>query len=122
MQETWARIIHALEQLWQLMLQLLQFLYRWSFGEIVTMFQTILPNFGALPLWKQILVLVVAAAVAYLLYLMFRDIVSAVVRIFDAVLSLVRAIVANLQYVLVAGIIAIGGSWVINNMTVSWLP
>ena len=45
--------------------QVLQFIWNWSFGAIVKMFQ--LP-FNNLPVWKQVIFVLVIAALGYFLY------------------------------------------------------
>ena len=55
--------------------QVLQFIWNWSFGQVVKMFQM---PFNNLPLWKQVLFVVVIAALAYFLYKVAKDLLKAV--------------------------------------------
>jgi hypothetical protein len=50
--------------------QVLQFIWNWSFGQVVKMFQV---PFNNLPVWKQALFVVVIAALAYFLYKVAKD-------------------------------------------------
>ena len=99
-----------------------QVIWQWSLGEIVIMFQNQLPKFGNLPIWKQLLTIIVIGAIVYFLYYVFKDLVAAVKKVLDAFVGLIQAIVKNLVPILTAGIIAFAGSWAINNMTIAWLP
>ena len=63
--------------------QVLQFIWNWSFGQVVKMFQM---PFNNLPLWKQVLFVVVIAALAYFLYKVAKDLLKAVQSVLGAIL------------------------------------
>lgn len=96
--------------------------WRWSFGEIVAMFKKYGPVFTAQPIWKQVVMIVVGAAVAYILYTIFRDLLAAIMKILDGFVTLLKAIVQNIVPILIAGALAVGGSWIVNNINIGWLP
>ena len=72
------------------------------------------------PLWKQILLVLVVAAVIYALFIAAWRLWIASVRALAAFASLVAALIVALPPILIAGAIALAGLWVINN--VSSLP
>ena len=65
--------------------QVLQFIWNWSFGQVVKMFQM---PFNNLPLWKQVLFVVVIAALAYFLYKVAKDLLKAVQHVLGAIVGL----------------------------------
>ena len=64
--------------------QVLQFIWNWSFGQVVKMFQM---PFNNLPLWKQVLFVVVIAALAYFLYKVAKDLLKAVQSVLGAIVG-----------------------------------
>jgi len=99
--------------------QTLQFIWNWSFGQIVTMFQ--LP-FNTLPAWKQGLFALVIVALGYLFHKISKDLFKAVQSVVGAAVGLMSALVAMLPQIIWAGLIAFGGAWVITNLEPSWIP
>src|SRR5262249_51262581 len=71
--------------------QVLQFIWNWSFGQVVKMFQL---SFNGLPLWKQVLFVVVIAALAYFLYKVAKDLLKAVQSVLGAIVGLISALIA----------------------------
>ena len=73
------------------------------------------------PLLKIILLIVVAAAVVWALYRAAWELWLATERILAAFATLLVALVHTLPSVLLAGVIALGGVWVINHLDNSLL-
>ncbi len=122
MQQVVNQIINFFGTGFQWIANFFQTIWKWSFGEIFIVFQNQLPKFSTLPIWKQVLTVIVVAAIIYFLYYVLKDLAEAVKKILDAFVGLLQAIVKNLIPVLSAGGIAFAGSWAINNMTINWLP
>jgi hypothetical protein len=99
--------------------QVLQFVWNWSFGQVVKMFQI---PFNSLPLWKQVLFVLVVGALAYFLYKIAKDLLKAVQSVLGAIVGLISALIAMLPQIVWAGLIAFGGAWVITNFTPTWIP
>jgi hypothetical protein len=99
--------------------QALEFLWSWSFGQVVTMFQ--LP-FNTLPPWKQVLFVLVIVSLVYLVHKVSKDLIKAVQSVVGAVVGLVSALIHLLPQIMWAGLIAFGGAWVITNLNPSWIP
>ena len=91
--------------------------WAWSADQIDKILQVPLENW---PLWKQILLVIVVAAVIYALFIAAWRLWIASVRALAAFASLVAALIVALPPILIAGAIALAGLWVINN--VSSLP
>ena len=66
--------------------QVLQFIWNWSFGQVMKMFQM---PFNTLPLWKQVLFVIVIAALAYFLYKVAKDLLKAVQSVLGAIVGLI---------------------------------
>jgi hypothetical protein len=70
----------------------------------------------ALPVWKIVLLIVVVAAIVYVLYKAVKELWEAAVAVFSAFVGLLSAFVSVLPYILGAGLIAFAGGWVIHNV------
>jgi hypothetical protein len=84
----------------------------WSSDQIVRMTQA---PWETWPLWKQILLVIVAASVAYGLYIAARQLWWAAMNVLSAVATFVGTLIVTLPTILLAGAIALAGLWVINN-------
>ncbi len=119
MQQVLNQVSQIAQQLAGVIWQVLQFIWNWSFGQIVRMFQM---NFNNLPLWKQILYVLVIAAMAYFLYKVAKDLLKAVQSMLGAIVGFISALIAMLPQIVFAGLIAFGGAWIISNLNPSWMP
>jgi hypothetical protein len=119
MQQVLNQVGQIAQQLSAVIWQVLQFIWNWSFGQIVRMFQM---PFNSLPLWKQIIYVLVIVAIAYFLYKIFKDLLKAVQSVLGAIVSLISALIAMLPQIVWAGLIAFGGAWVITTLNPSWIP
>ncbi len=77
------------------------------------MFQS---NWQALPVWKIVVLIIVLAAVAYMLYKAALELWEAAEKVFKAFVALLSAFVSVLPYILIAGLVAFAGGWVIHNV------
>jgi hypothetical protein len=99
--------------------QVLQFIWTWSFGQVVKMFQM---PFNNLPLWKQVIFVIVVGALAYFFYKIAKDLLKAVQSMLGAIVHLVSALIAMLPQIVYAGLIAFAGAWVITTFSPTWIP
>jgi hypothetical protein len=60
--------------------------------------------------------IIVLAAVAYMLYKAALELWDAAEKVFKAFVALLSAFVSVLPYILIAGLIAFVGGWIINNV------
>jgi len=91
----------------------LQMIWTWSFGQIITIFQT---DFQSLPMWKLIVLAIAIIAMAYFLYKAGKEIWASVVALFSAFIKLLTSFVQALPWVLIAGLIAFAASWAITSL------
>ena len=68
------------------------------------------------PLWKQLLLVLIVAGVIWALYRAGRELLEAGAAILGAFAHLLGVLVRTLPHVMLAGIIALGGVWLINHL------
>lgn len=119
MQQVLNEVSRIAQQLASLIWQVLQFIWNWSFGQIVRMFHM---PFNDLPLWKQVIFVLVIGALGYFLYKIAKDLLRAMQSVLGAIVGLISALIAMLPQIVWAGLIAFGGAWVITNLNPVWMP
>jgi hypothetical protein len=107
------QIVQFLQQGVAAIFRFLQLVWVWSFGEIIAIFQS---DWQALPVWKIVLLVVVLAAVAYLLYKAAVQVWEAAISVFRAFVALLSAFVLVLPYIVIAGLVAFAGGWLIRTV------
>lgn len=70
----------------------------------------------AWPLWKQVVLALVAASIVFLLFKVAMELFAIGERIVTAFATLFAALVRTVPLVALAGLIAIGGLWVLTNI------
>lgn len=113
MNDTVAQIVDLIKQGIDALVDFLALVWNWSFGEIYTIFQS---DWQALPVWKMIVLGVVVVAIAFAIYKAARELWDAGVSLVKALVAMVFAFVTVLPYVVVAGVLAFGGGYVIKNV------
>jgi hypothetical protein len=68
------------------------------------------------PLWKQVLLVLILAAVVWALFQVGRELLYAGKAILSAFAHLLGVLVRTLPHVMLAGVIAVGGVWLINHL------
>ena len=119
MQQVFNQVGQIAQQLASVIWQVLQFIWGWSFGQVVRMFQM---PFNNLPIWKQLIYVIVIVALAYFIYKIFKDLLRAVQSILGAIVSLISALIAMLPQIVLVGLIAFGGAWAITTLDPNWMP
>ncbi len=119
MQQVLNEVSRIAQQLASLIWQVLQFIWNWSFGQIVRMFHM---PFNDLPLWKQVIFVLVIGALGYFLYKIAKDLLRAMQSVLGAIVGLISALIAMLPQIVWAGLIAFGGAWIIGNLNPVWMP
>lgn len=107
------QIVGFLEQGIETILKFLALIWTWSFGQIITIFQS---NWQSLPVWKTIILAITAITIAYFLYSAARQIWGAAEGVFKSFVALLSAFVSALPYIVIAGLIAFAGSYVIQSV------
>jgi hypothetical protein len=106
-------------RLFQVIWSVAEFLWSWSFGQIVAMFRLPL---NSLPLWKQLLFVLVLSALGYLFHKVSKDLLKAVQSVVGALVGFGTALIGMMPQIVWAGLIAFGGAWIMTNMNPSWIP
>src|SRR5262245_41750918 len=99
--------------------QALQFLWTWSFGRVVTMFQM---PFDTLPLWKQVLFGVVIWALARMSYKVVMGLRNAAQSVVGSTVALISVLLSIVPQIAWVGLIALGSTWAILNLDPTWIP
>ncbi len=68
------------------------------------------------PLWKELLLVLILAAVIWALYQVARELLYAGAAILKAFAHLLGVLVQTLPQVMLAGVIALGGVWLVNHL------
>lgn len=109
------QIINFLQQGIEAIFRFFELIWRWSFGQMLTIFQS---DWQSLPIWKIVILVLVVVAIVYVLYKAVIQLWSAAEQILKAFVGLLSVLVTILPYILIAGIIAAGGSYIIQNVNI----
>jgi hypothetical protein len=110
------QLVQFLQQGIAAIFKFVQLVWTWSIGQIS---QIASSPWQSWPFWKQALMVVVLAAVVFALFKVARELWEAGERVLAAFAALLGAFVRTLPQVVVAGLIAMGGVWLINNLDLS---
>jgi hypothetical protein len=116
MQQLFNQLVQFVQQGIAAIFRFVQLIWTWSVGQITKVVEAPWQNW---PLWKQILLVLVAGAVIWALYKAAKELWEAGERTLGAFATLLGVLVKTLPRVLVAGIIALGGVWLVNNLDLS---
>jgi hypothetical protein len=94
-------------------LAFVQLVWTWSSDQIVKLMETPWENW---PLWRQVLLAILLVSVAYALFVVVRQLWAAVRILLYAVANFISALIVTLPAILIAGAIAFGGLWIMNNI------
>jgi hypothetical protein len=112
MQQIFNQLLQFVQQGVATIFNFIQLIWSWSVTQVSTLMSVSWQNW---PFWKQVLLVVIALAVLYALLSVVMQLFEAGARILTAFATLLIAFVNTLPSVLVAGIIALGGVWLLNN-------
>ncbi len=107
------QIINFLQQGIAAIFRFVELIWQWSFGQIISTFQS---DWQSLPLWKIAILAIVVVAIIYVLYRAAIELWSAAEQILKAFVGLLLVLVSILPYVLIAGVIAAAGGYVIQHV------
>jgi hypothetical protein len=116
MKQIFDQFLQFLQQGIAAIFRFIQLIWTWSADQITKIAKV---PWDSWPLWKQILLVIVIAAVAYLLFIAARQLWAAGIRVLTAFGSLLFAFIVTLPTILIAGVVALGGLWAINNVNLS---
>jgi hypothetical protein len=93
-----------------------QFIWIWSIGQMTTLLQSPWEEWS----WpKRGILLIVVLVLVYVLYYTAKDLWAAGYTILGAFGTLLNVLVKTLPRVLLAGLIALGSAWLLNNVDLS---
>jgi hypothetical protein len=95
-------------------LRFIQLAWAWSSDQIIKITQA---PWETWPLWKQILLVIVIAVVAYVLLIAAKQLWTAAVNVLAAFATFVGTLIVTLPTILIAGVIALAGLWLLNNVS-----
>jgi ABC-type arginine transport system permease subunit len=110
------QIVQFLQQGISAVFRFIQLIWTWSMAQITGVVQT---PWQSWPLWKQALLVLVLAGVVWALYKAAKELWEAGERVLGAFATLLGVFVRTLPRVLIAGLIAMGGAWLLNNFNPS---
>ncbi len=110
------QLIQFLQQGIAAIFKFIQLVWTWSISQIT---QVVHSPWQSWPFWKQALLALVLAAVVFALFKVARELWEAGERVLAAFAALLGAFVRTLPQVVIAGLIAMGGVWLINNLDLS---
>jgi hypothetical protein len=113
MQQILNQLLQFLQEGISAIFRFVQLIWTWSVGQIAQLTQVPWQNW---PILKQALLVIVLAAVIWALYRAARDLWEAGGRVLGAFAALLGVLVKTLPHVVVAGLIAVGGVWLLNNV------
>ena len=119
MKQIFDQFLHFLQQGIAAIFRFVELVWNWSIDQISKLMQVPWQNW---PLWKQVLLVVVVAAVAYALFIVARQLWAAAVHLLAAFARFLGALVTTLPAILIAGVVALAGLWVMNNLKLSSVP
>ena len=113
MNESLNQGLRLAQQFFDLVGHVIWLIWTWTFGQFVAMFH--LP-FMTLPLWKQVLYVIVVIAIVYAIARIGRKILEAILKIVRAIVELFVAMVEKTLDVLIVGVAALVVAWIITNV------
>ena len=119
MQQVFNQVGQIAQQLASVIWQVLTYIWQFSFGQVGRMFSM---NFSSLDVWKQVIYVIVIGALAYFLYKLAKDLLKAMQSILSAIVGLINALIGMLPQILLVGLIAFGGAWIVTQQSPSWMP
>ena len=118
MQRVFEQFLQFVQQGVAAIFKFIQLVWAWSVAQITSLSSAPWQNW---PLWKQVLLVLIVIGVGWALYRAAMELWEASARILTAFATLIIALVNTLPNILMAGVVALGGLWVLNNFDLSSL-
>jgi type VI protein secretion system component VasF len=107
------QIVQSLQQVIEAIIKFVLYVWTWSFGQIIAVFQS---DWQSLPIWKLAILTIVVLAIAFLLYKSAIRLWKAAEDIIHAFIALLTVMVQLLPFLVAAGLIAAAGGYMINHV------
>ena len=118
MQQILNQLLQFLQQGISAIFRFVQLIWAWSVNQITQLTQVPWQDW---PILKQALLVIVLAGVIWALYKAAKDLWEAGERMLGAFAALLGVLVKTLPNVVVAGVIAVAGVWLLNNLDLAGL-
>ena len=119
MQHAFNQLLQFLQQGIAAIFHFVQMIWVWSVGQISALLAV---PWQQWPLWKDILLVLVLVGVIWALYTAAIEIFRAGERILIAFAALLAVLVRTLPSIVLAGLIALGGAWLMNHLDNNLIP
>ena len=119
MQQFFNQLLQFLQQGIAAIFKFVQLVWTWSVDQISMLTRVPWQDW---PLWKQVVLALLIAGIVYALFKVAVELWEAGERILAAFATLLGVLVRTLPSVMIAGVIALAGVWVLNNVDLSRLP
>src|SRR5437868_2946930 len=113
MKEVFDQLLKFLHQGIAAIFHFVELIWTWSVGQISKLAAV---PWQEWPLWKQLLLVLILAAVLLALYRAGRELLEAGAAILAAFAGLLGVLVQTLPHIFLAGAIALGGVWLVNHL------
>ena len=118
MKQMFDQLLKFLQQGISAIFRFVELIWTWSVDQVSRLMAVPWPQW---PLWKQILLVLILVAVLGALYRVGMELLYAGATILAAFARLLSVLVETLPQVFLAGVIALGGVWLINHLDNSFL-
>jgi hypothetical protein len=119
MQQFFNQLLRLLEQGISAIFRFVQLVWSWSVDQISSLTRVPWQDW---PLWKQVFLALLIIGIAYALLRVATELWQAGERILAAFATLLGVLVKTLPSVMIAGVMALAGLWVLNNVDLSAVP
>jgi hypothetical protein len=116
MKQLFDQLVQFVQQGITAIFRFVQLIWNWSIGQISQVLQS---PWQSWPLWKQIVLVLIAAGVVWALYKAAKDLWEAGEKLLGAFAMVLGVLIKTLPSVLVAGLISLSGVWLLNNVDLS---
>jgi hypothetical protein len=113
MKQVFDQLLKFLQQGIAAIFRFVELIWTWSVDQITRLMAV---PWQEWPLWKQFLLVLILAGVLWALYRAGRELLAAGAEILAAFARLLGVLVQTLPHVFVAGVIALGGVWLVNHL------
>src|SRR5258705_10337131 len=118
MKQVFDQLLKFLQQGISAIFHFVELIWTWSVDQISKL---VAVPWQEWPLWKQVLLVLILAGVLWALYRAGRELLEAGAAILAAFAGLLGVLVQTLPHVFLAGVIALGGVWLVNHLDNSGL-
>jgi hypothetical protein len=113
MKQVFDQLLKFLQQGIAAIFHFVQLIWTWSVDQISKLMSV---PWQEWPLWKQVLLVLIIAGVLWALYRAGRELLEAGAAVLAAFAGLLGVVVQTLPHVFLAGVIALGGVWLVNHL------